>query len=513
MRKHAHRKCRPLRVLIIAAGFILCFSITPALALDLSPVPTDSWVYGTLDWVFLNPPPDDDFKISSRPYRRSDIEQLLSLYNSQEIQNEAVKWQIENTRKDFDKKSLYDSQSGSDLEIRFKSTPYYIHESADSMQPLHRVGLKQEFAATYRNSFTVMLRGRIDNKGDRESSFKGRRWDDKLVGWFDYAMMAYRTKAITISYGRSFRVYGPGDFDRLLISDNSPPFDQFHASFDYKRFRFEYLHTKLNDYYSSTDSTVTRYFAGHRIVFKPKYNIEIGLSETSLYGNTEGDSETRYLIPIVPFYWEQWNNRENDNIYMGIDFIWWPFENTRLYGELMIDDFQIDFVSEPQQMGFDIGISRLGIAGVEKLRADIQYTQIRNWVYGQVDPTNAYFNSGTIIGSSLGPDADRLRYSASYAMSRTFVFTSGGEYSRKGEGEAVSAQPSPVPDDNKFPTGEVYRKWSNYIQAEIITGSLLNATVKAGYYNIENPRPANLETESFYINILVAYEFQRWMNL
>lgn len=501
------------QTVLLATVALLGLAVGSVNAIDLSPIPTDSWVYRTLDWTFLNPPADHDFKISSRPYWREDIEQLLSQYDLERTDQLAIEWQITKSRREFDQRFLYDSEETSELEIRLKTTPYYIPEIADSMRPLHRVGLKQEIAANYRNMFSLMLRGRIDSDGDRDSFFKGRRWDDKLVGYFDYATLAFRWKAVTLSYGRSFRVYGPGDFDRLLISDNSPPLDQLFAAFDYKRFRFEFFHTKLDNYYEKTDSTVSRYFVAHRIVFKPRYNLEVGLSETSLFGNTEGDPESHYLIPILPYYWEQWNNRKNDNIYMGIDFVWWPFKNTRLYGEILIDDFQIDFVSEPQQIGFDFGISRLGFGSLSNLRVDLQYTQLRNWVYGQSKPSNAYFNEGVIIGSSLGPDADRLRYSLSYAVSQCLIVTAGGEYSRKGEGEAVSAQPLPIPDDDKFPTGTVFRKWSNYVRAEVITGSLLNATMTAGYYSLDNPRPAYLDSESAFVNLNLSYEFQRWLNL
>ena len=239
---------------------------------------------------------------------------------------------------------------------------------------------------------------------------------------------------------------------------------------------------------------------------------EIGLSETVLHGRSSGP-EWHYLNPFIPYYWEQYNNWRDDNIYMGADFVWWPFEGTRTYGELMIDDFQIDFVSEPHQYGFDLGVSKLGLADFKRLRADLQYTHIRNYVYGQARPYNIFTNEGVIIGSSLGPDSDRFRYSTGYAASPDITVTAGGAFTRKGEGRVTDRQDMLLPKHKNFPSGTVEKKLLNYIRFSYLHGFAFDLQIEAGYYHISNLANTCEKLDSPYVNIFIQYDFQRWLKL
>jgi len=232
-----------------------------------------------------------------------------------------------------------------------------------------------------------------------------------------------------------------------------------------------------------------------------------------LYGRTSG-MDWAYLNPFLPYYWEQYNTtRKDDNIYMGADFIWWPFGATRVFGELLIDDFQIDFVSELQQIGFDLGISRLGFWMLERLKVDLQYTLVKNYVYGQRVPHNIFTNNGVIIGSSLGPDSDRLRYAATYALSTDITVSLGGVYRRRGEGRVTDRQNIPLPRHQKFPSGIVEETWVNRLIVTLLHGSTVDLQIEAGYFRINNIANTGESIESPYARINLQYDFQRWLKL
>ncbi len=474
---------------------------------DISPVPTDSWLYNELDWLLLDPPADKHAQLTARPYSRDDIR---SMAEQSECIGQVAEWKRAQILSDFERTVCYTPQHRPELQFRFRTSPFSMAHFADTFEPLYRIGTKQEFALSYRNALTLYVRGRLENKGELDSFNRGRKWESKLTGYFDYALISFRKSGFLVQYGRSYRIWGPGDTDRLLLSGNSPSFDQLYARFAYRRFMVQAFWTRLDDYHASADTTFERYFAGHRISLRLRSNLEIGISETVLHGRQGSGAEMYYMNPILPYYWEQYNNVHDDNVYIGFDFIWWPFQGTRTYGELLIDDFQIDFVSEPQQVGFDVGISSNGIVGTGRLRFDLQYTQIRNYVYGQVFPRNIFTNRGVIIGSSLGPDADRVRFTTSYVANRHLVLEAGAMFARKGEGRITDPQLGGVPKNEKFPSGLAQKKLRLHFGVSLTFAPLLDLHLIAGYSRIDNPENLIGMTESPFADLSVQYDFQRW---
>ncbi len=474
---------------------------------DISTVPTDSWLYNELDWLLLNPPADKYMQLSTRPYSR---DELRLIAEDSEKRGRVAEWKRAQILADFDKIVWYAPKQIPELQFRFRTSPFSMMHFADTLEPLYRVGVKQEFALSYKNNLTFYVRGRLENKGELDSFNRARKWEDKLTGYFDYALISFKKSGFFIQYGRSYRIWGPGDTDRLLLSGNSPSFDQLYARFAYRRFMIQTFLTRLNDFHPAEDTTYQRYFAAHRISLRLRSNLEIGISETALYGRQGSGPEMYYMNPILPYYWEQYNSGQDDNIYIGLDFVWWPFKGTRTYGELMIDDFQIDFVSEAQQVGYDVGVSSNGFAGTDRLRFDFQYTHVMNYIYGQIYPRNIYTNRGVIIGSSLGPDADRTRLKAQYAVSRYFTLNAGGMFARRGEGRITDPQLGGVPKGEKFPSGTVQETLKLNLGLSVIFAPLLDIRLDAGYFKVNNPDNLTGRIESPFLDLSIHYDFQRW---
>jgi len=499
------------RILTALLLIIVLSSYVPALCgvkLDYSPIPLDDWRSRAIDWMMLDAPRFGHFSYSSRPYLSSDRNSLIDRVKLAE--SSAARPFYEKFRNDCAaEKYVYRNMKSGDLQLRNRISPFTIMSFSDSARAVSRFGLKDELAIQYKN-YSLFLRARVENEGYRDTDFKGRSWNDDLTGYMDYAMLQYSPRqSLTFGYGRSFRVYGPGDSDRLLLSDSSPAFDQIFMRFNNKWVAFEYFHGRLSNQRIAGDTVVQKYFAAHRFIFKPRKNLEIGISETVLYARNGTGPEWYYMNPFLPFYGEQWNNIQDDNIYFGLDFTWWPFYQTRVYGELLFDDFQYDFVSEPHQMGMDFGISTLGQIH-NNLRLDLQYTQIRNYVYSQRLKQNIYTNNNVLIGSSLGSDVDRTRYKASFVAHPDIVIAIGGEYMRKGEGNFREPLQEPVDKSESFLTGEVRKSWSNYVELQVLTGNMLDVVARAGYVDVRGG-PEDTKIGTPFAEIRAQYDFQFWV--
>jgi hypothetical protein len=371
------------------------------------------------------------------------------------------------------------------LHLRF--IPFTQELTVSDTLPVHRIGVTAESWLSPNSDLQVHIRARVENHGELYSQFAGRKWKEKITGWLDNAALYFHRNGLFGSVGRSYIIWGPEQHDALLISDNSPAFDRLWLGYEHKAFRFDYVISRLDDI-RHNDSTLVRYFSAHRLSFRKGGAFELGLSEVALYGGYNRPLEWRYLNPFAPYYWEQYNRSGDDNMFLGIDFaVYWP-QRSRIFAEIMIDDFQIDFESEPHQVGYKLGIEALEPFGFERLFAKASYTRVNTTVYGQNQPQNLYLNYGRPIGYFGGNDQDRilalLRYHAGSDCDLELEF----QYNRLGEGRIEQHVSSGVPKGVKFPSGIVETSPSLRAAVEFFRSQTLQGHIALNYDHYRNYR-------------------------
>ncbi len=395
--------------------------------------------------------------------------------------------------------------------LRF--VPYAEELAASDTMPIHRVGLTSELWLAPSERLQVHFRMRLENHGDLYSQWNGRKWDEKITGWVDQAALYYSVpEGIFASIGRSSMIWGPEQHDALLLSDNAPPLDRIWLGYEHPALRFDYFITRLDDVVHN-DSTLVRYISAHRLSFRKKGVFEFGLSELVLYGGLNRPVDWRYLNPFVPYYWEQWNRGSDDNVFFGADFsLYWP-HRSRIFGELMIDDFQIDLESEPHQVGYKLGIDALEPFGLQRLFTKLSYTRVNTTVYGQNQPQNLYLYYGKPIGYFDGNDQDRILALLRYHISRTFDAELEFRFTRKGEGRIVQHVKSGVPFEDKFPTGVVEKSPSVRLGLLMFDSRLIEGRLDLRYSHFNDYRnQAGVDENIVEINVFLAWFLQGFSN-
>ncbi len=382
---------------------------------------------------------------------------------------------------------LFRAHDGSGVRLSTRFIPYFEEIASSDSLPVHRVGLTSEAWVIPTRQLQVHLRLRVENHGDLYSQFNGRKWDEKITGWVDNAAAYYYNKGFFASIGRSSIIWGPEHRDALLLSDNAPQLDRIWLGFEHPAIRFDYFITRL-DNITYHDSTLVRYISAHRVAFRKRGSFEIGLSELVVYGGYNRPVDWRYLNPFVTYYWEQWNRGSDDNILFGLDFaIYWP-RQSRIFGELMIDDFQIDLESEPNQIGYKLGIDMIEPLGLRKLFTKLSYTRVNTTVYGQNQPQNLYLYYGHPIGYFGGNDQDRVLALARYHLNPSLDLELEFQYNRRGEGVIEKHEHSGVPFQDKFPIGVVEKSPSLRATALWFSRALFEGRFSAQYTHFENYR-------------------------
>ena len=231
------------------------------------------------------------------------------------------------------------------------------------------------------------------------------------------------------------------------------------------------------------------------------------------------------MIPVSLYYAAQWNSGKDDNIFGAFTVDIRPKGDLEIYGELLVDDFQIDNKSpadkEPFEGGFLLGQRLYNPLGLDGSLLRVEWARVEPFTFNQVRPWNRYLYKGQVLGYPLGPDAQSLDLEFRYWMSEQLTWSFF--YRREEQGETRVTDPWPVPitgptsttpfpEFDHVPTGVVERRSRIATEFWIHPKPGIDLRLNGGYLdvqNVENVRDAD-ESEWFFEGSL-ALAWSRWL--
>ncbi|MBN1754697.1 hypothetical protein JW877_00650 [bacterium] len=332
-----------------------------------------------------------------------------------------------------------------------------------------------------------------------EPEYRGKKWNG-FAGGSQQVMMVYQPTLnpyFRLKCGKDYMGWASG----LTLNPWSDPFPLISAEAGTKQFRFMAF-TGFLDQIQLSDSlaeihggsSARRFIAGHRIRFDYQNLFSIGLSELVLYGGPQRGLEPLYVMPLFWYHAEQLNANTNDNTILSLD---WgvKYRSTVFYGELMIDDFQIESSSpedeEPTEYGLVLGL-KSGLALFSRpLTLKAQYDRVSNWTYNQRFVWNRWTYSGQPMGYPLGNDVEVYRVACRYWISPTLPMELNYQVCRKGEGsiEESWSEPWLQPENHykeDFPSGTVETSQRLSLNIRKWFGNGLDIALCLDWFDIRN---------------------------
>jgi hypothetical protein len=301
------------------------------------------------------------------------------------------------------------------------------------------------FAYRPAKHFGVISLFNLDRAKAVDPDYTGKKYRG-LAGDLETAAIFYKNGRFSASLGRQRLYWGP-QRTNLILSETTEPLDLLSASFETGRLKGSFIFARLDgsrpnqiDSLRFPDRSFNdnRYLVGHRLDIRLHRRFRLGLFETVLYGGEGRPPELYYLNPMQFFHSAQLNENEDDNTALGFDFILLPGKGTNIYGQLLVDDFQIDSHStgdnEPAEVGFLFGIFKASRIGSIIPDLNLEYVRITNRTYHQRDPRNRYLFRNKLTGHPLGPDADSISIKARFWPEKALYAEIEVAYRRKGEG-------------------------------------------------------------------------------
>ena len=244
--------------------------------------------------------------------------------------------------------------------------------------------------------------------------------------------------------GRNFLKWGPGERDNIILSTNSPAFDQVKLRFTSNKIQYTVIAGSLinvneNDISFKATSKTKKFLAAQRIDLSFTHWLSIGINQMIVYGNR--DLEPGYSLPFSFFKSSEHLYGDRDNGLLAADITLKPMKKILLYGTWLLDDITTDKLGTDwfgNKFGFQTGIKLYDLL-ISDNKIILEYIRLKPYVYSHhIGDYNEYKNYDSPLGSFLQPNSDMLYIMADKYLPFNLKLTTEYEYIRHGENTDIN---------------------------------------------------------------------------
>lgn len=232
---------------------------------------------------------------------------------------------------------------------------------------------------------------------------------------------------LQLGYGRNF--IGDG-YRSLLQSDAVSPYPFFKINTTFWKIKYTNTYMWLKDV--RPDATVdgtytTKYMASHYLSYNVSKRLNIGLFENVVWTNTNDRGFDMNFVNPVIFYRavEFSSSSKAGNAVLGATAKYKWNNQVNLYAQFLLDEFAISDVkagdnSWRNKFGYQIGAKYYDAFKVKNLTLQIEYNQVRPYVYSHSNPVTNYAHNNISMGHQWGANFRELIGIARYFKGRLY---------------------------------------------------------------------------------------------
>lgn len=395
--------------------------------------------------------------VSVKPYKRIDIARTLLQIDTEKISRSEAYW-TEQLKKElaFEMNMLADTAA---------ADPF----AAASLKATDRMDFSNNhFENDYAwypeirlngPRFSISVRGRIDNGLLHDTAYSGRK-TDYFGARIEDAYGLFSSRYVDFSVGRFAEEWSPVTGRSLILSDNAHTYDKICLYLRGRHIAFRSAFARLDEI-----NGANRFFSAHRIDLTFSNNMQIGLSETVLFGGVNQGVELSYLNPFTFYAETQLNQKKEANELLAFDF-YIPVKQYNFRGQILIDDFILDGAgspppnrkTSPDRLGFLFNAGGYDLF-LNHSTLNLTYERVGSYTYNvkRKRPWQAYTFEDKGLGAATN-DYDRWTLELKYFPRPGMIHIFDASLDRKGR-RSLSSNDFEDPTFVKlpFPSGTVHK--------------------------------------------------------
>jgi len=452
-------------------------------------IPTDHWVYESIR-QFKIAGYMESLENGNFSYNRGNIAVAIKNVKRESLESNTLKIEYDRLYKEFQYEiSCVRKENRVVPNFRISSEFYNQYSTDDDYS------IKSRLAGyvSFNDYFSMKYSAYLDNTLLDDPYYSGYDWRS-LTGVQDQIYMSFHKDNMEMKFGRDYVKWGYGRGGNLMVSDNSRPFDMISLSLTSKYLSFQTFLTQLDQMYNAE-----RYLTAIRFETKIKNKLFIGFGQCALYGGENRPVDFTISNPLAFYSFTQDNDGKSMNMMLYMDFAYNFLNSHRFYGELLVDDFQIDKEVtsdlEPNEIGFILGLESVEIIG--GVGGYLEFTQVRNRTYNVPEqrPFEKFLHKNQYIGHQLGTDFQSIHCELDRWITSNIKAYLGWSFVRQGEGTIRGEFTTPYIEEDvtmetgyseSIPYGIVETTNRFYLKMLYQSSSLFRINCLIGYQSIDN---------------------------
>jgi len=253
-----------------------------------------------------------------------------------------------------------------------------------------------------------------------------------------------RHVGLELGHGRHF--IGNG-YRSMFLSDVGAP--TFYLKLNTRVWRFQYQNlflelspTNANAFNMGSDRIPRKYVAIHYLNYKITPRLSIGMFEATVFNRSQ-QFEFQYLNPVILYRSVEGLIGSPDNALVGFDGRWNLWRRVQLYGQLLLDEFAIKELINPDQKGWwgnkyglQAGLKYINAFGVDHLDLQAEVNLARPYTWSHSDSLNGYTHFRQPLAHPLWSNFQEFVGIARYQPSARWFFTARFVHARTGDNRA-----------------------------------------------------------------------------
>ncbi|MGY6562205.1 MAG: hypothetical protein ACXITV_08865 [Luteibaculaceae bacterium] len=237
--------------------------------------------------------------------------------------------------------------------------------------------------------------------------------------------------------------FGNG-YRSLLFSDNAPNHFLVNASANVWRFKYNSFFTMFNAAALSPGDRSNyqqTFAASHHLSFNVNERLNISIFETVIWQNKDSlhnrGFDYNYLNPVVFYRPVEFSIGSSDKVQIGAEISYKLFKTTMLYGQVIIDEFNLEFIRNVDnwwgnKFGGQLGFKSLNPFKIKGLFLLGELSAVRPYVYSHYTPFQAFGHTNQPLAHPLGANFVELIGMLGYTKNNWYLH-SRVSYARVGE--------------------------------------------------------------------------------
>ncbi len=254
------------------------------------------------------------------------------------------------------------------------------------------------------------------------------------------------TRHVSLQLGHGRHFIGNG-YRSLLLSDYAA--NGFYLKLSTRVWRFHYQNlfmelTPISQRQVSGDQKLPKkYIALHYLNFKVTPRLSFAFFEATVL-NRSRQFEFQYLNPVILYRSVEGMLGSPDNVLIGLDGHWNLLRRFQLYGQVLLDEFRVAAVFNPDEKGWwankfglQAGLKYMNAFGIDHLDLQLEFNSVRPYTYSHRDSLNSYTHFNQPLAHPLLANFKELVGIARYQPTARWLFTGRVMHARTGDDTAT----------------------------------------------------------------------------